>query len=107
MSKKTKIKEPSFLKQIVAIHYEQAKRRKALRLLAKQEWTLEFLTEVLVHSAKVLNRDVIIELETKQGHKMKLSSVAGRSDKLKVDNDIFNHLDDEAAVQRFIREHSK
>ena len=101
-----KNKEPGIIKQVISIWYEQAKRRRALRQLAKAEWSLEFLSEVLVHSARVLNRDIIIELETKQGHKMKLSSVLSKS-KLDTDNDIFNHLDDEAMVQQFIREHGK
>jgi hypothetical protein len=101
-----KNKEPGIIKQVISIWYEQAKRRRALRQLAKAEWSLDFLSEVLVHSAKVLNRDIIIELETKQGHKMKLSSVLSKS-KLSTDTDIFNHLDDEAMVQQFIREYGK
>lgn len=100
-----KMKEPGLLRQIIAIHYEQAKRRRALRYLTKAEWSLEFLTEVICHSAKVLGKDVEIEIETKGGNKMRLSSVKGRTDQLVVDNDIFNHLDDEAAVQSFINRH--
>lgn len=100
-------KEPSLLRQILVIHYEQAKRRRALRQLAKTEWSLEFLTEVIRHSAAVMKKDIVIELETKQGHKMRLSSVKDRSMDLAADYDIFNHLDDEAAVQSFIRENSK
>ena len=100
-----KMKEPGLFRQIIAIHYEQAKRRRALRYLAKAEWSLEFLTEVICHSAKVLGKDVEIELETKNGNKMRLSSVKGSSEQLVADNDIFNHLDDEAAVQSFINRH--
>lgn len=102
-----KNKEPSLLRQVIAIHYEQALRRKALRQLAKVDWSLEFLTEVIRHSAAVLNKDIVIELETKGGHKMTLSSVKNRSNDLNADNDIFNHLDDQAAVERFIRENSR
>ena len=102
----SKMKEPSLLRQIISIHYEQAKRRRALRYLAKAEWSLDFLTAVLVHSAKVLNKDIVIELETKNGHKMTLSSVKDRNEQLSADNDIFNHLDDEAAVQAFINKHN-
>lgn len=99
-------KEPGLLRQIIEIHYEQAKRRRALRQLAKTEWSLEFLTEVIRHSAEVMHKDIVIELETKAGHKMRLSSVKNRSNDLNADNDIFNHLDDEAAVQKFIQENS-
>lgn len=101
-----KNREPSLLRQIITIHYEQALRRKALRQLAKVDWSLEFLTEVLRHSAEVMKKDIVIELTTKAGHKMTLSSIKNRSNELNADNDIFNHLDDEAVVQSFIREHS-
>ena len=37
---------------------------------------------------------------------MRLSSVKDRSMNLAADNDIFNRLDDEAAVQRFIADHA-
>lgn len=102
-----KNKEPSLLRQVIAIHYEQALRRKAIRQLAKVDWSLEFLTEVIRHSAAVLSKDIVIELETKGGHRMTLSSVKNRSNDLNADNDIFNHLDDKAAVERFIRENSR
>lgn len=102
-----KKREPGLLRQIIAIHYEQAKRRKAIRELSKVEWSLEFLTEVLCHSAKVLHKDIVIELETKGGHKMRLSSVKDSSKLLSADNDIFNHLDDEVAVNNFIARNSK
>ena len=100
-------KEPSLFRQIIAIHYEQAQRRKAIRQLAKAEWSLEFLCEVLRKSSEMLKKDIVIELETKAGHKMKLSSVKDISNQLNADTDIFNRLDDEAAIQRFIKEHGR
>ena len=100
-------KEPSLFRQIIAIHYEQAQRRKAIRQLAKAEWSLEFLCEVLRKSSEMLKKDIVIELETKAGHKMKLSSVKDISNQLNADIDIFNRLDDEAAIQRFIKEHGR
>ena len=54
-----------------------------------------------------MHKDIEITLETKGGHKMTLSSVKNRQDKLNADSDIFNMLDDEAAVQQFIRDHSR
>ena len=51
-----KNKEPGLLRQIVAIHYEQAKRRKALRTLAKTEWIWEFLEAVVTHAADMQRR---------------------------------------------------
>lgn len=100
-----KNKQPSLFRQMITIHYEQAKRRKALRQLAKAEWSMEFLTQVVVNAAKSLKQDIVIELETKHGHKMKISSVKGSSGVLDASDDIFNKLDNEAAVQQFILEH--
>lgn len=102
-----KNKEPGLLRQIIAIHYEQAKRRRALRQLAKNEWTWEYLESVIIHAADMLKKDIVITVETKGGNKLTISSVKDRNRSLDTDNDIFNHLDDEAAVQRFIMEHRK
>ena len=98
-----KNKEPGLLRQIITIHYEQAKRRKALRTLAKTEWTWEFLESVVTHAADMQKKDIEITI----GNKISISSVKSRNTSLKEDYDIFNHLDDQAAVDRFIREHAK
>ena len=45
-------KEPSLLRKLIEIHYEQAKRRKALRLLEKQSWSIDFLSMLLVKAGK-------------------------------------------------------
>lgn len=97
----------NLLKQIIAIHYEQAKRQKAIRLLSKVEWSFDFLSEVVRYAAKNLEKDIEITIESKYGHKIKISSVKDRRDYLATDDDIFCHLDDQAAVERFIREHSR
>lgn len=102
-----KNKEPGLLRQIITIHYEQAKRRKALRTLAKAEWTWEFLESVVTHAADMQKKDIEITIECKNGNKINISSVKSRNTSLKEDYDIFNHLDDQAAVDRFIREHAK
>ena len=102
-----KSREPSFLRQIIAIHYEQAKRRKAIRQLAKAEWSFEFLCEVVRKSAQMLKKDIVIEVETESGRKIRISSIKDYSESLNADGDIFNKLDDEAAVQRFIKRYGK
>lgn len=102
-----KNKEPGLLRQIIAIHYEQAKRRKALRTLAKIEWTWEFLESVVTHAADMQKKDIEIVIECKNGNKISISSVKNRSAGLKEDYDIFNHLDDQTAVDRFIRENAR
>ena len=100
-------KEPGLLRQIIAIHYEQAKRRKALRTLARTEWTWEFLESVVTHAADMQKKDIEIVIERKNGDRIIVSSVKNRNTNLKEDYDIFNHLDDQAAVDRFIRENAR
>lgn len=102
-----KNKEPGLLRQIIAIHYEQAKRRRALRTLAKAEWTWEFLEAVVTHAADMQKKDIEIVIERKNGDRIIVSSVKSRNTNLKEDFDIFNHLDDQAAVDRFIRENAR
>lgn len=102
-----KNKEPGLLRQIIAIHYEQAKRRKALRELAKAEWTWEFLESIVTHAADMQKKDIEVAIERKNGDKIIISSVKNRNTNLKEDFDIFNHLDDQAAVDRFIRENAR
>ena len=102
-----KNKEPGLLRQIIAIHYEQAKRRRALRTLAKAEWTWEFLEAVVTHAADMQKKDIEIVIERRNGDRIIISSVKNRNTNLKEDFDIFNHLDDQAAVDRFIRENAR
>jgi hypothetical protein len=102
-----KNKEPGLFRKFISIKYEQAKRRKALRILNKQEWSIEFMEYLCEHAAKVLNKDIEIEIESPAGHKLRVKSVANHAVNLMADDDIFNRLDDEAAVAEFIREHSR
>ena len=102
-----KNKEPGLLRQIIEIHYEQAKRRKALRTLAKTEWTWEFLESIVTHAADAKKRDIEIIIECNNGNKIIISSVKNKNTSLREDYDIFNHLDDQAAVDRFIRENAR
>lgn len=99
-------KEPSLLRQLITIHYEQAQRRKALRILNKQEWSVEFLEHLVSHAAKINKRNIVVTITSPAGHKLEIKSVETR-DKLEADYDIFNHLDDAQAVNDFIRRNSK
>lgn len=101
-----KNKEPSLLRQLIEIHYEQAQRRKALRILNKQEWSVEFLEALVVHAAKELKRNIVVTVTSPAGHKLEIKSVEG-TNRYDASDDIFNHLDDQAAVERFIRENSR
>lgn len=105
--RKNRNKEPGLLRQIIAIKFEQAKRHKAVRILSKQEWSIEFMEYLVEHAAKVLNKDIEIEIESPHGHKLRVKSIANHAVNLMSDDDIFNKLDDDAAVAEFIREHGR
>ncbi len=98
---------PGLIKQVISILFEQAKRRKAVRQLAKVDWSLEFLSEVLRYAAIDMHKNVTIVIESKSGNKIYLNSVTDCTNKLAADDDIFNHLDDRAAVEAFIRDHAR
>lgn len=111
MSKKLKQdKEPSLLRKLIEIHYEQAKRRKALRLLEKQSWSIDFLSMLLVKAGKSLGSGVQLEITDKNGVKLRLTYdkalKADANQQMSADTDIFNKLDDSAAVEDFIMRHS-
>lgn len=100
-------KEPSLLRKIICIEYEQARRRKALRLLQKQCWSVDFLSTLLLKSAKMLGSPLELTVISPNGEGLKITAKDLQLDDGRVDDmDIFNHLDDQAVVNAFIREHS-
>lgn len=98
-------KEPSLLRQIIAIHYEQARRAKALRLLQKQSWSVDFLSTLLLKSAKMLGSPLELTVCSPEGISFKITAKDMHDDGRVDDTDIFNHLDDQAAVNDFIYKH--
>ena len=106
MKTKDKVpKEPSLLRQIIAIHYEQARRAKALRLLQKQSWSVDFLSTLLLKSAKMLGSSLELTVRSPEGISIKVTAKDMQDDGRIDDTDIFNHLDDQAAVNDFIYKH--
>ena len=105
---KKKEKEPSLFRKLVEIHYEQAQRRKALRTLEKQAWSLDFLSLMLVRASKLAGTGLSLEITDKNGVKLNLNyDKAAASDYNDYfDDNIFNKLDDDAAVNKFITQHN-
>lgn len=104
-----KPKELSLFRKIVEIHYEQAKRRKAMRILEKQAWSLDFIVQMFIKAGKVLSDGVILEITDKNGVTMRLTYDQAKKRSTAVDSpddDIFNKLDDDTAVDDYIRKHS-
>ena len=108
MKKQEVYKEPSLLYKIITIHYEQARRRKALRLLQKQNWSVDFLSTLLLKSARMYGSPLELTITSPNGTSMRITAKDLNEDDGKVDDtDIFNHLDDEASINDFVSRHSK
>lgn len=99
-------KEPGLLRQLIAIHYEQAKRRKALRILEKQEWSIDFLSLMMLKAYKMSGQHLQMEIVSKGGQRLLLSTLKVETNIQDADTSIFNMLDNEAAIDQFIKEHS-
>lgn len=106
--KKQKLhKEPGLLKKLVTIYYEQALRRKALRVLKLQEWSVDFLVLLLVKSVKYTGENIELQVTNRFGQSIKLAySETIKQNAMNIDDSIFDHLDDEAAIQSFINNNS-
>ena len=103
--KKRKRKEPSVLRKMVEVLYEDVKRRRALRLLSKQAWSLDFLSMALVKAGKSLNENLVMVITDRNGVKLELryDDVKDRAE----DDNVFMHLDDDSFVEKFIRENAR
>lgn len=109
-NKKPKVqKEPSLLRKIIEIYFEQAKRQKAIRLLQKQSWSFDFLALLLVKASQVSGQNLSLTITDRNGVSYTLAyDKAKEADSVKnLDDTIFNHLDDNAAVADFIIKHSR
>lgn len=106
--KRSTPREPSLLRQIVAIHFEQCKRRKAMRILMKQEWSVDFLTLLLIKGAKLSNQVMQLVVTSPSGITLTMTTLDAVRNQSKYDDDqdIFNKLDDSAAIDAYIRDHS-
>lgn len=87
-------------KQLISIWHEKYQTHKALRLLSKQEWSIEFLTAMLIRASKVSNTP--LEMSIHNGNKSIVVRTADSVSKYK-DDSIFDHLDNELRVSEFIK----
>lgn len=99
-------KRDTLFGKLIDIYAEQARAKKAVRVLAKQEWSVEFLEYLVLKCAKQTRKDV--QMVVKNGSKvLTISSVSAPENPHVEDEDILMHLDDTAAVNDFIRRHGK
>lgn len=103
--RKRKHKEPSVLRKMIDVLWEDVKRRKAIRLLERQSWGLDFLSMALQRAGRGLENGLVMVITDRNGVKLELryEDVKDRSD----DGNVFMHLDDDTFVERFIRDNAR
>lgn len=104
--KAKKVKEPSLLRKIVAVYYERHLTKKAERYLTKQLWSIDFLTKLLQRAANASKMEMQMTITDKQGVTLNVQALPSNTKQV-VDDDIFNHLDDDLAVDAFINKHTR
>ena len=97
-------KEKSLLRKFVEVAWEQHKRRKALDLLAKQEWSTDYLIYIISKAAHLQQRGIELVIERSNGDKLMLKSNDVKSPNIfdPTDN-ILDHLDEPDVVDSYIR----
>lgn len=98
-------KEPSLLRKLIDIHHEEAMAKKALRILSKQEWSVDFLCLLCAKAAKLSGSPVEITVQSpaKQAVSIKSQDMSAFA---AAEDNILDKLDDVAAVESFIRKHN-
>jgi hypothetical protein len=92
----------NIFKDAFAIMKERAAVHKALRLLNKQEWSVEFLTSMLLKASKANNSQALeMTIVSPLGAKI-IINTRDKQPPLELDDSIFNHLDDELRIKQFM-----
>jgi hypothetical protein len=95
-------KRLSLLRQWIELNAERQKTHKALRILAKQEWSIEFLTALLIRASKITGEELEMTLKSPAGMTATIRTIDAPQTPFR-DESIFNHLDDEFRVNEFIK----
>ena len=90
-----------FIKQAWALSIERSNTRKALRTLNKQQWSVEFLTAMLVRASNVVKQPLEMTIIGPGGVAIRINTIDNIETPYRDDN-IFNHLDDEVRMRQFM-----
>jgi hypothetical protein len=92
-----------FIQDLWDLWVERHKIHKALRLLNKQEWSIEFLTHLLVRASKVSGTPLEIRIIGPNNVAVEVKYSELKPEQYK-DDDIMNHLDDEVKMRQFMEQ---
>ena len=104
--KAKKVKQPSLLRKVIEVYYENAQMSKATRNLKKLTWSYDFLKHIVEDTAKSVQQTVTIELIKADGTRILISSTSKKTSVIAEEDSIFNHLDNVELVDKYIREHA-
>lgn len=85
------------------LHKEQLDTRRALRNLNKLEWSVEFLESMMHRAAKRYGSQLEMEIVSPNGAKIIMRTTDKKEPQYKEET-IFDHLDDDRRIQRFMQE---
>ena len=91
------------IRDIIAIKAEEARQKKALRLLAKQKWSIEFLTTLLQKAASAERKSLEMTITDPEGRVLRVTALNNINEPARNDT-IFDHLDDDYAIKRFMEQ---
>jgi hypothetical protein len=91
-----------FIRDAWDLSIERGKIHKALRLLNKQSWSIEFLTALLQRAAKNYGSHLEMTITGPGGFSVTVKTTDGSTSNKYKDDDIMQHLDDEVKVNQFI-----
>lgn len=93
-----------FIKDLWLTFIERQKVHKAMRILSTQEWSLEFLTALLVRAANIAGKPLEMQIVSPNGVRYIVRSQGAEVPQALQDDDIFNHLDDENRIKAFMEQ---
>jgi hypothetical protein len=90
-----------FLKEAWSVALERAHIHKALRLLNKQQWSIEFLTALLYKASRSYGTQLEMTITGPGGLSLTVKTTDKNSTPYR-DEDILEYLDDEVKVNQFV-----
>jgi hypothetical protein len=90
-----------FTKELWGLWVERHKIHKALRILNKQTWSVEFLTALLVRAANASHQQLAMTITGPGGIAVHINTIDDNAPALQDDN-VFNHLDDDVYIKQFM-----
>jgi hypothetical protein len=89
------------VKEVYDLWKERQHIHRALRLLNKQEWSIEFLTALLVRAANTTKQPLEMIITGPGGITLQINTIRPETSIYK-DDDIMNHLDDDLRIKQFM-----